>query len=171
VIVDFQTILSVFRDDPRFYDPATYIFLGLLILVWSLITARTRILPSTTWLALAAIAPLSLLPTYHRSHDAKILLLAIPACAMLWSEGRLIRWFAVALTSAGIVFTGDFPLWALAWLTRSYQIPADIFGKIRAIILTRPVPLVLLAMGTFYLWLYFERTRDRSQPRKLAASG
>lgn len=170
VITDFQTILSVFRDDPRFYDPATYLFVGFLIVVWSLITARTRLLPSTTWLALAAIAPLSLLPTYHRSHDAKILLISVPACALLWAEGRLIRWLAVALTSAGIVLTGDFPLWVLGRLTGESQIPGDIFGKIRAIMLTRPVPLVLLAMGTFYLWLYFDRTRDRSQPSKYAAS-
>ena len=170
VIVDIQTILSVFRDDPRFYDPATYLFIGSIILLWSLITARTRLSPSTTWLALAAIAPLSLLPTYHRSHDAKILLLSIPACAMLWAEGGLIRRLAVTLTSAGIVFTGDFPLWAMAWLTRRAQIPGDIFGKIRAIILTRPIPLVLLAMGMFYLWLYFERTRYHSQPSNLTAS-
>jgi hypothetical protein len=171
IIVDIQTILSVFRDDPRFYNPAAYLFIGLLILIWSLITARTRLSPSTTWLALAAITPLSLLPTYHRSHDAKILLLSIPACAMLWAEGRLISRFAVALTSAGIIFTGDFPLWALSWLTRNAQIPSDTLGKIRAILLMRPVPLVLLAMGMFYLWLYFERTRDHSQPSKLTASG
>ena len=160
VIVDLQTILSVFLDDPRFYDPAAYLLIGLPILVWSLITTRTRLSQSTTWLALAAIAPLSLLPTYHRSHDAKILLLSIPACAMLWAEGRLIKWLAVALTSASIAFTGDFPLWALARFTRTPQIPSDISGKIRTIILTRPMPLFLLAMGLFYLWLYFERTRD-----------
>lgn len=169
VITDFQTILSVFRDDPRFYDPATYLFCGSLILVWALITARTRLLPSTTWLALAAIVPLSLLPTYHRSHDAKILLLSVPACAMLWAEGRLVKWFAVALTSAGIFLTGDFPLMALGRFTKDSQMPSDIFGRIGAILLMRPVPLVLLAMGTFYLWLYFDRTRDHSQRRKLPA--
>jgi hypothetical protein len=164
VIVDMQTILSEFRDDPRFYNPAAYLFCGLLIFLWLLITLRARLSPLTAWLALAAITPLSLLPTYHRSHDAKILLLAIPACAMLWAEGRLIRWFAVGLTSAGIVFTGDFTLWAIAWLTRTFQMPVGILGKIQMVLLTRPTALVLLAMGTFYLWLYFRRTRDRSQP-------
>ena len=169
-IVDIQTILSIIRDDPRFYNPAAYLFCGLLILAWSLITARARLLPSTTWLALAAIAPLSLLPIYHRSHDAKILLLSIPACAILWAEGRQIRWFATALTTAGLVFTGDFPLWALAWLTSKSPVPSDIVGKVQAIILTRPAPLVLLAMGTLYLWIYFDRTRDSAQPNELEAS-
>jgi len=169
VITDFQTVLSIFRDDPRFYNPVTYLLVGFLILVWALITARTRLSPSTTWLALAAIAPLSLLPTYHRSHDAKILLLCVPACALLWAEGRMIRWLAVALTSAGTVLTGDFPLWALGRLTKQTQIPGEMFGRIKVIMLTRPVPLVLLALGTFYLWLYFDRTRVRSQASELAA--
>ena len=164
VIVDLQTILSVFRDDPHFYDPAAYLFCGLLILLWLIITLRAQLLPSTTWLALAAISPLSLLPIYHRSHDAKILLLSIPACAMLWAEGRLIRWFAVGLTSAGIVFTGDFPLMILAWFTRNSQMPSNTFGRIQAVMLTRPAALVLLAMGMFYLLLYFRRARDCSQP-------
>jgi len=28
-----------------------------------------------------------MLVTYHRPFDAKLLLLAVPACAMLWAEG------------------------------------------------------------------------------------
>jgi hypothetical protein len=169
-IIDMQTVFSVFRDDPRFYNPAAYLCCGLFILAWTLITARARLMQNTIWLALAAIAPLSLLPMYHRTHDAKILLLSVPACAMLWAEGKQIRWFATAFTTAGIFFTGDFPLWALAWLTRNFQMRGDIFGKIQTIVLARPVPLVLLAMGTFYLWIYFDRTRNRAKPSELEPS-
>jgi hypothetical protein len=41
-----------------------------------------------TWLALAAVVPLTMLVTYHRPYDAKLLLLAVPACAIAVGRGR-----------------------------------------------------------------------------------
>jgi hypothetical protein len=42
---------------------------------------------------------------YHRQCDAKLLLLIVPACAMLWDSGRTIRWVALAATTLGVVLT------------------------------------------------------------------
>ena len=163
MIIDLQTVFSILRDDPHFYDPASYLFCGFLLLAWVLVTLRADLSPSTTWLALAAIAPLSMLATYHRTYDAKIILLSIPACAMLWVEGRITAWLALAVTSAGMILTGDFPLVLLVELTKNLQISGGISERILIAVLTRPVPLVLLAMGTFYLWIYFRRFRTSSQ--------
>ncbi|MGO9636822.1 MAG: glycosyltransferase family 87 protein, partial [Terracidiphilus sp.] len=86
-VIDLQTVFSVFRDNPRFYNLATYLVFGPLLLVWIIVTLRSRFSQARAWLALAGIAALSMLPVYHRPYDAKLLLLTVPACAMLWAEG------------------------------------------------------------------------------------
>ena len=107
MMINLQTVISFFRDDPRFYNPATYLVCGVLLLVWSFKTLRSRITPASSWLALAAIAPLSMLPVYHRQCDATLLLLTIPACAMLWAEGGPVARLALLVNAAGFVLTGD----------------------------------------------------------------
>jgi hypothetical protein len=97
-VVELQSDISIFFADPLVYNLATYILCGGLLIVWAVATLRSRASPMRAWLALAAIAPLSMLPLYHREHDAKILLLAVPACAILWAEGGARGWFALLLT-------------------------------------------------------------------------
>ncbi len=109
-VIDLQTVFSVFRDNPSFYNPATYLVFGPLLLVWILVTLRSRFSQMRASLALAAIAALSMLPVYHRPYDAKLLLLTIPACAMLWTEVGLLRWLALLANTAAIVLTADIPL-------------------------------------------------------------
>lgn len=163
MVVDLQAAVSVFRDDPRVYNPVSYLVCGALLIAWSASTLRSRLLPNRTWFALAAIAAISLLPVYHREHDAKLLLLTIPACAILWTEGGLLRWTALLLNTAGIVMTGDLPSAALMILTRGLHIhAAGVPGLALTVILLRPCTLLLLAIGTFYLWVYMRRvTADR----------
>jgi hypothetical protein len=158
MVIDLQTVISVFRDDPRFYNPVSYLVCGALLAVWAVKTLRSRFSPARAWLALGAVAPLTMLVTYHRSYDAKLLLLTIPACALLWAEGGLIGWLSLVLNSAGIVFTGDIPLAILARLTGNLNASTASFaGKILAVALARPAPLILLAMSIFYLWVYVRR--------------
>jgi uncharacterized SAM-binding protein YcdF (DUF218 family) len=90
MMVNLQTVISVFWDDPRIYNATSYIACGALLLAWVFVTVRFRFSPARTWLALAAIAALSLLPIYHRQQDTKLLLLTIPACVVLWTEGGLV---------------------------------------------------------------------------------
>jgi hypothetical protein len=155
-MINLQTVISVFRDDPRIYNPVSYLIGALLLLVWALVTLRSRPSPKRTWLALAAIAALSMLPVYHRQYDAKLLLLTVPACAMLWAEGGLIGWIALLVNTAGLVLTGD-----LSW-----RIPNVFIGKLHLpatrlsveILNAFPVPLILLVMSIFYLWVYAARS-------------
>jgi hypothetical protein len=165
MIIDLQAAISVFRDDPRIYNPVSYLACGALLLVWSVRTIRARFSPSKAWIALAAVVPLTLLVTYHRPYDAKLLLLTIPACAMLWAEGRLIRWIAVLVTTAGVVLTADIPLALLVIFTRDLSInTASLSGLILKAVLTRPTPLILLAMSIFYLWIYLRCDPERGLP-------
>ncbi len=158
MIIDLQSVLSFIKDDPHFYNPLAWPIGGLPIL--AVVVAAQRKPPSrrNTRLALAAISALSLLPIYHRINDATILLLALPACAMLWKERAPERWFALGLTSLGILFTASTPL---ALFVVNFQAIAafasKLPGRVPAAMILRPTPVVLLAMGCFYLWLYLRR--------------
>jgi hypothetical protein len=158
MIISLQTVLSVFRDDPRIYNPASHLLCGALLLAWSVATLRSRFSQARTWLALAAVVPLAMLATYHRPYDAKLLLLSVPACAMLWAEGGSIKWIALLVNSAALVITGDIPLTILMMLTRNLHLSAvSLPGQIATVALARPAPLILLVMGIFYLWVYLRR--------------
>lgn len=158
MMTNLQTIFSMFWDDAHVYDLVTYSVCGVLLLVWGITTLRARQTPSRTWLALAAISALSMLPVYHRPHDARLLLLTVPACAMLWAEGGVIGWFAVALNTIGVVLTGDVPLALLVSLAKNWPMgSAGILGIALTLVLTRPAPLILTAIGVFYLWAYVSR--------------
>jgi hypothetical protein len=155
MVIDLQSVISVFRDDPRIYNPASYLVCGVLLLVWSLHTLRSRFSQANAWLALAAIVPLTMLISYHRAYDAKLLLLTVPACAMLWAEGGPIGWIALLVNTVGMMVTGDIPSAILIILfNRLHLGAAGIFGKLLTVVLMRPAPLILLAMSIFYLWVY-----------------
>ena len=157
-LVSLQTVFSVFRDDPRFYDPASYILSGGLLLVWSVAAMRSRFTLENAFLALAAAAALSMLPTYHRQQDTRILLLMFPAFAVLWSERGPVRWWALVVTAAGVVFTGDSSLQLLGILAHGLGVStSSISGQILTLLLARPAPLALLAIAAFYLSLYVRR--------------
>lgn len=145
-IISLQAVLSLIRDDPGFYNPATYVICGIPLLLWCLRTLRIGFSPRTAWLALAAIAPLTMLPFYHRTYDARLLLLAVPACAALWAGGRARGRSSLWLTLAAIVLTGDI-FWIVLFQIAHYSGPSVVFGMI-------PAPLILLALGIFYLWVY-----------------
>jgi len=93
--------------------------------------------------------------SYHRGYDAKLVLLTIPACAMLWSAGGVTKWLAAVFTTTSVVFTADVPLNIFLLLSRHpVSAMSGAWGKALSVVLLAPTPLVLLAMGVFYLWVY-----------------
>lgn len=166
MVISLQSAISVFRDDPRIYNSVSYLLCAPLLLVWVFITLRFRSSPARAWLALAAIAALTMLPTYHRSHDAKLLLLTVPACAMLWAEGGRIARFALLINTAAFVLTGDIPWMLLTGLIDKLHIPTTgISGQILTAIWVFPTPLTLLVMSVFYLWTYVRRCSTLPLPQ------
>jgi hypothetical protein len=158
MIVSLQTVVSYFHDDPRFYNPVTYFVCAPLLLAWGWFTLRTPATTARTWLALASIATLSLLPVYHRQYDTKLLLLTVPACALLWSEGGRLKWLALLVNLAGILVTGDLP-WAVVFAVFPHLHIATTGRSGQMVMAAQvfPVPLTLLAVGVFYLWVYARR--------------
>jgi hypothetical protein len=83
---------------------------------------------------------------------------------MLWAEGGRIGRLALLVTTAGIVATADLPLISFLALTRNLRISTDgLSGQMLTVALARPVPLILLAMGIFYLWIYLQRDPERDR--------
>jgi hypothetical protein len=66
------------------------------------------------------------------------------------------------VNTAGIVFTSDIPLEMISVATAStHRSTTGISGEILTSVLLRPTPLILLAMGIFYLWAYLRREPER----------
>lgn len=165
MMVNLQTVISYIRDDPRFYNSITYVICGGLLLVWLGTTIRSRLSPSTIWFALAAISALTMLPVYHRQSDTKLLLLTVPACALLSAEGGIRGTFTTLLTAAAFVLTGEIP-WAIVLRLISHiNLPNTQFFRGTLIAMqVLPIPLILLSMSAFYLWVYSRRTSDGLLP-------
>jgi hypothetical protein len=155
MIIDLQAAVSVFKDDPRVFNPLSYIVCGSLLLVWSVRSFTWSVSRPRSLLALAAVVPVTILVTYHRPYDAKLLLLTIPACAMLWSAGGRVARIALLVSTAAIALTADIPLAILVILAAKLHVGTEsIFGKFLTLVFLRPAPLALLAMAVFYVWAY-----------------
>ncbi len=156
MITDLQVVFSFLWDDPRFYNPASYAVCAPLFAVWAWAALRARASRRNAWLGLAAVSALTMLPLYHRQYDARLILLAVPACALLAAErGRIGRW-AVGLTAMAFVLDGDWTWAALDKLLPRYHL--DSLGP-RINLIAFPVPLSLLALGCFYLAVFAKSVR------------
>ena len=158
MIIDLQSVISYFRDDRDFYNLVSYLICGSLLMVWLIATVRARGLRRHGHLALAVVIPLSLLITYHRVYDAKLLLLTIPAFAVLWTEGGLVKWLAFLIHGLTFLLCGDITLSLLLVVESKLHFALTGWaGTLLKVLMERPIPLALLAMAIFYLVVYVRR--------------
>lgn len=164
-LVQLQFVAAIFSPNPSTYNLISYAIGFPLGLIWVALTMRTRSTPAGVLFALAAAAPLSMLPTYHVQHDAKLILLAIPACAMLWAKRGVLGWLAMLVTAAAFVVDGDIFSGIRILLTRGIMVPQPaLISRLITVIFARPTPLVLLLMTLFYLWMLAREMKD-AEPR------
>ncbi|MFZ1014257.1 MAG: hypothetical protein WAN28_13015 [Terracidiphilus sp.] len=161
MMTNLQTVTSFFWTDPRAYNFAAYLVCAPLLVAWGWITLRSRPTLSSAWFALAAISAFAVLPVYHRQYDAKLILLALPAFAILWSRRDRLAWIAFAVTATAFFFDGDFP-WVvfLEFTRRLHLYPNGPYSAGMKALSDFPVPLSLLLMGTFYLCIYAKLVRN-----------
>ena len=159
MVISLQSAISIFWDDPHIYNPASYLICAPILLLWGYVALRNRPTPSSAWLALASIAAITMLPVYHRQYDARLLLLTVPACVMLWAESGLIGRLALFVNMAAFVLTGDLT-WAiiLALINRLHAPVVGLSGKMLIVAQVFPAPAILLIMGIFYLWVYINKS-------------
>jgi hypothetical protein len=176
MMINLQTAVSFLRDDPRVYNPVTYFVCAFLMLIWGGTVLRSRPSQASASLALAAITPLLLLPIYHRQSDVLVLILAVPACAMLKVRGGWTGRSTLLVTAAAFVVTGDF-LWVAinAFLAAIKEPLTPGVGRILMGVQILPIPLTLLAMAIIYLLIYLSRPVDpvpqkNAEPSKSTSS-
>jgi hypothetical protein len=154
MMISLQTAISVFWDNPQIYNPASYCICGSLLLIWIIATLRAGYSRAGASLAIAAVTTLTMLFTYHRQHDAKLLLLTVPACAMLWAEEGRIGKIALLITATSLVLTGELSYATLLILLPKFHIS----GQASSVLQVLPIPLILFLTTVFYLWIYLRRT-------------
>jgi len=161
MLVNLQAVVSVFRDDPRFYQLISLGVSGALLLVWSILTARSRPSAERLALSIAAASALSVLPFYHHVHDAKLILLAVPGCMALVAQGGRMGRAALGVTAIAFVCTGDL-IWAIALsLVHKIPPPASWLGKQFVIaVQVFPASLAILGLGVFYLCALARDSRE-----------
>ncbi|WP_109484872.1 DUF2029 domain-containing protein [Occallatibacter savannae] len=160
-LINLQAVTSLMWETPGAYNLATYLICAPMFLYWALLTLKPGG-PARVWYALATIAPLSLLPVYHRQYDAKLLLLLVPACALLWSRGKVLAWVALGITACAFIVTGDaFGIALFGLMHHLYPDAGAHYSRLQSAVLDCPVPLTLLATAIFYLWVYARETSVR----------
>jgi hypothetical protein len=155
MMTNLQTVTSFFWNNPRIYNFVAYLVCGPLLLAWIYITLRAKRTNANTWFALASIAAFSVLPIYHRQYDAKLILLAIPALAILWKKRGRLAWIALGITAIAFFFDGDFP-WVIffQFANKLHLLDTGPYQSLGIVLADFPVPVSLLAMSVFYLWVY-----------------
>ncbi len=167
MIISLQTMFSYFYDSPSFYNRASYLVCGCLLVVWMVRVFRISPRAEGAWLALAPVAALSMLPVYHRLDDAKLLLLVIPACSMLCARYRRLGNQALVVTAAQIVFTCALP-WALFFaVIKRMPPPGTEFGRQLLIaVQVMPAPAILLITAIFYLRMFIRSEQMGTVPNR-----
>ena len=157
-MINLQTVASRINSDPRAYDAACYLICGTALAICFIQTLRRQPDVVEARPALASIAALTLLIVYHRRLDSPLLLLAIPACAQLWSEhSRSNRW-PVIFTLAAFFLTGDLPLIFTSAVIGGLKVSPQTTETLRVALQTSPAPLALLCVAFSYLWVYWRKT-------------
>jgi hypothetical protein len=165
-MINLQMATSLLTPNPEIYNAVTYAVCGILWLFWASKAIRSRPTVAGTRLALAALAPLSLLVVYHRTTDATLLLLCVPALAAIWAiESGVIRNLAIGLAFAAILSTGDLIRIGLVVgvgpLRTHHRQVADYLSHSFLALLA---PLTLLGVCIFHLVVY--RRLDRQRVRR-----
>jgi hypothetical protein len=168
MLTNLQSITSFFWNDPHTFDLASYLICAPLIITWAVVTWRSRPSQENAWFGLASIAAFTVLPVYHRQYDAKLIMLVVPALSILWARRDKLRCIGIFLTTAAFVLNGDLPWVIFLALLKKLHLFADAsYGRLLTAVCDFPVPLSLLAVGIFYLWVYVQSSRHSAEPTQL----
>lgn len=160
MVIDLQAALSIFWQDARVYNAVALGIGCVLLAVWAWAAMRLARRGDGLWLSLAAAAPLALLVTYHRPHDAPLLMLAMPGCAMAAARRDALGWAALAATAAAFLMTGTIPLALLVDAASTLHIDtASVSGKVLTMLATRPASVALTAAALAMLAVLVREAR------------
>ncbi len=161
-IAGLHPLLSLFRDDPAFYNQAAA-WIGLVLLaVWLVPVLRMKHSQERDYIGVAAITCISLLPIYHREYDTRILLLTFPAFSYLLGRGTLARITTVVVTMLTVVcITHNWINFATLHILPHIAKQNGQLTVGQTILWLRPVSIFTSLLTLFYLgWLYIAWMRN-----------
>jgi hypothetical protein len=150
---NLQSVFSLIRDDPRFYNLASYAVGFLMVGFFMFVTIKFRTSKESHWLAIAFASAVTLLPFYHRHYDAKLLVLAIPACALLWPRKGLMSKLALIVTTLGLLMASDL-VWAIYIALTSGLKLTGIWAQLYFYSRALPIPCAITMVALFFLMAY-----------------
>jgi len=150
MLTNLQSLFSLAWDNPPFYNAASYAVCMVMIAALIALRRRSALSANGRWMLMAFASALTLLPVYHRQYDAKLLIVTIPACAVLWSHKGRFSKAALVVTSAGLLVTADLP-WAFYLAGTSSLQLSGIAARLYFLSLAITVPFVVLIVAGFYL--------------------
>jgi hypothetical protein len=160
MVTNLQSALSLIWDNPNFYNAISYAICLLVLAGIAGVAIRFRPAGEKRWLAIASVAALSMLPVYHRLYDAKLLILMIPACAILWQKGGRIGKLSLLATAGALLVTAEIP-WAIYVIAAAgWSANAGALRPLLIASIAVPIPLTLLLASVFYLVAYARTARD-----------
>jgi heme/copper-type cytochrome/quinol oxidase subunit 4 len=150
--LNLQSAVSVFRDDPRFYNPVVWAITGVALLAWFYQVIRVKPSLEKDLIAIAAAVCLTLLPVYHRAHDVYLLQLSLPAAALLFARRRLMGTIAFLLLLLPITFISPTytHFFAIHYVDRAVTLSTP-----ATLVFARNVPVAIFALGLLYLLQFF----------------
>ncbi len=161
VMINLQAGVSLFDDNERVYNGMTFLVCGAMILVWLREIVRDRQAERHIWYSLAVAAPITMLISYHRSYDAKLLLICLPALLQLWSRRGVNGRIAFLLLATSIGLINEVTISFLNSLTQGLPVHRSGLSRYTPlVVLAHPISFTLLAMSLFTLRLYILAVRD-----------
>jgi hypothetical protein len=158
MITSLQTVTALFWPDARIYNPVAYLALVPLLLIWIWSVLRRGQAWGAPWIELAAILPVTILFGYHRQYDTGLLMIAVPACALMTRQVQRTGRLALGFTLAAVLVSNDIVLHDIGNLSSGLRInhPGMILTLVYSVI-GRPVVWATLALALFYAWLLWRR--------------
>jgi hypothetical protein len=162
-ITDLQTLISVYRDEPAFYNHVAWAISAVLLAAWLYVILKRPPSKEKDLLCIAGLAAFTMLPIYHRLYDCRIFLVIFPALALLMQRSLWWGRAALAITLWMTYVASDF--YTVNSETRFVQIleryPLIHGPAMRALTLT------LLALTLFYLLILYRNPPELTPSNEL----
>jgi hypothetical protein len=155
--------MSTFSENRHMANLIAWTVTAILVIGWLFGVSRARPTLENDLLAIAGVCCISLLPVYHRLYDTRLLLLTIPALALLLKRHRLVGGAAACLTCLIVLSTNNL----YAKLVRTIDL---LIGRSSVIPVGRLAPLVVTLLAITYVVMYVFQNRNESDlPRSVSA--
>ncbi len=118
---------------------------------------RSEASSRNAWFALAAIVPLTMLVTYHKPYDVKLIVLLVPDLFFSGVRAGQGPSGAVPNCRCNRIHSGHSIGSLFLALTDSIQPNlTTVAGKLQAILILRPASIILVGLAAFYLWVFLK---------------